>query len=34
VLLVAFRREIGLPLIFFVPVALLIFSFRQYENML
>src|SRR5829696_8497279 len=33
VLLVAFRREIGLPLIF-VPVALLIFSFRQYENML
>jgi hypothetical protein len=23
-----------LPLIFFVPVALLIFSFRQYENML
>jgi hypothetical protein len=34
VLLLAFRREIGLPLIFFVPVALLIFSFRQYENML
>src|SRR5215210_616801 len=34
VLLVAFRREIGLPLIFFVPVALLVFSFRQYENML
>src|SRR5215212_6755656 len=34
VLLVAFRTEIGLPLIFFVPVALLIFSFRQYENML
>jgi hypothetical protein len=34
VLLVAFGREIGLPLIFFVPVALLIFSFRQYENML
>src|SRR5215208_3203567 len=34
VLLVAFCREIGLPLIFFVPVALLIFSFRQYENML
>jgi hypothetical protein len=34
VLLVAFRREIGLPLIFFVPVALLIFSFRQYKNML
>jgi hypothetical protein len=34
VLLVAFRREIGLPLIFFVPVALLIFSFRQDENML
>jgi hypothetical protein len=34
VLLVAFRREIGLPLICFVPVALLIFSFRQYENML
>src|SRR5215212_6466049 len=34
VLLVAFRREIRLPLIFFVPVALLIFSFRQYENML
>src|SRR5918994_2644132 len=34
VLLVAFRKEIGLPLIFFVPVALLIFSFRQYENML
>jgi hypothetical protein len=34
VLLLAFRREIGLPFIFFVPVALLIFSFRQYENML
>ena len=34
VLLVAFRREVRLPLIFFVPVALLIFSFRQYENML
>jgi hypothetical protein len=34
VLLLAFRREIGLPLIFFVPVVLLIFSFRQYENML
>jgi hypothetical protein len=34
VLLVAFRREIGLPLVFFVPVALLVFSFRQYENML
>src|SRR5829696_7831920 len=34
VLLMAFCREIGLPLIFFVPVALLIFSFRQYENML
>jgi hypothetical protein len=34
VLLLAFRREIGLPLIFFVPIALLIFSFRQYENML
>ena len=33
VLLVAFAG-IGLPLIFFVPVALLIFSFRQYENML
>src|SRR5919112_1852722 len=29
VLLVAFRREIGLPLIFFVPVALLIFAFTQ-----
>jgi hypothetical protein len=34
VLLLAFRKEIRLPLIFFVPVALLIFSFRQYENML
>jgi len=34
VLFVAFRREIDLPLIFFVPIALLIFSFRQYENML
>jgi hypothetical protein len=34
VLLMAFRREIGLPLIFFAPVALLVFSFRQYENML
>src|SRR5215211_4787608 len=34
VLFLAFRREIGLPLIFFVPVGLLIFSFRQYENML
>src|SRR5215216_4342851 len=33
-LFLAFRREIGLPLIFFVPVGLLIFSFRQYENML
>ena len=30
----SFPQEIGLPLIFFVPVALLIFSFRQYENML
>lgn len=34
VLLAAFRRGTGLPLVFFVPVALLIFSFRQYENML
>src|SRR5215210_2990163 len=34
VLLVTFRREIGLPLVFFVPVALLVFSFRQYQNML
>jgi hypothetical protein len=34
VLLLAFRRGTGMPLIFFVPVALLIFSFRQYENML
>src|SRR5215212_1502490 len=34
VLLLAFFREIRLPLIFFVPIALLIFSFRQYENML
>jgi hypothetical protein len=34
VLLLAFRRENGLPLLFFVPIALLIFSFRQYENML
>ena len=34
VLLVAFRREVGLPLVFFVPIALLVFSFRQYQNML
>ena len=34
VLLLAFRRGTGSPLILFVPVALLIFSFRQYENML
>jgi hypothetical protein len=34
VLVLAFRREIGLPLLYFVPVALLVFSFRQYENML
>jgi hypothetical protein len=34
ILLLAFFREIRLPLIFFVPIALLIFSFRQYENML
>jgi hypothetical protein len=34
VLLLTFHGEIGLPLVFFVPVALLVFSFRQYQNML
>jgi hypothetical protein len=34
VLLLAFRRDIGLSLVFFVPIALLVFSFRQYQNML
>ena len=33
VLLLAFRRRLGCRSSF-VPVALLIFSFRQYENML
>jgi hypothetical protein len=32
VLLLAFRGEIGLPLVYFVPVALLVFSFRQYQK--
>ncbi len=34
VLLLAYRREIGLPLAFFVPISLLVFGFRQYQNML
>lgn len=34
VLFFAFRRSSGLPMLLFVPVAFLVFSLRQFENML
>jgi hypothetical protein len=34
VFLLAFRRNSGLPMVLFVPVAFLVFSLRQFENML